>query len=193
MSILDKSTVIEPFGGICPNCDGKLEARWQETSFTFGAEEESATIYVALPIHTCAKCGFQTLDENAERLRHEAVCQHLHVLSPREIKAIRDRRGLSRPEFSKLTGIGEASLGRWERGAGVQSLAYDRYLRLIDTTDGISKLGSIVDVREEAKDFERDTRSSASAKVVRFPGLGESITAERLQSEFRLTLELKVA
>ena len=41
------------------------------------------------------------------------------------------RLGLKQAEISRLLGIGEKTYCRWETGAYVQSLAFDRYLRLL--------------------------------------------------------------
>lgn len=180
----------EPFEGLCPDCDATLKCTWQETSFTYGAEQDPQTVHVELPIHSCVKCGFQTLNENAERLKHVALCQHLGVLSPGEIRDIRDVRGLSRSEFSNLTGIGKASLGRWERGESVQSIAYDRYLRLLSLPNGISNLRSLMPRNDQATS---DRNSKDIEQVTRFPGLGESLRAKQEQTEFHLTSNRRVA
>ncbi len=189
MPNLNNPTQSEPFEGLCPDCDETLECTWKKTSFTFGAEEDPQTVHVELPIHTCVKCGFQTLNENAERLKHIALCQHLGVLTPEEIRDIRDLRGLSRSEFSDLTGIGKASLGRWERGTSVQSLAYDRYLRLLSLPNGVSNLRSLIPLNDQATS---DRNSKDRKQVIRFPGLGESLRAKREQTEFHLTSNQRV-
>ena len=38
---------------------------------------------------------------------------------------------MSRATFADVTGLGEATLGRWENGAVIQNRANDRYLRLL--------------------------------------------------------------
>ena len=53
------------------------------------------------------------------------------MLAPQQIRGIRERLGLSRSSLAKLTGIGEASLSRWENGIKIQTPGYDRYLRLL--------------------------------------------------------------
>ena len=115
----------------CPDCSGTFERQWEDTTIPYGAGQDAADIPARLPLYTCLGCGLQTLDEEGERLQHEAVCGHLGILSPREIKTIREVHGMTRDEFAELTGIGESSLGRWERALNMQSVAYDRYLRLL--------------------------------------------------------------
>ena len=38
---------------------------------------------------------------------------------------------MSRASFAQATGLGEASLNRWENGLNIQTHANDRYLRLL--------------------------------------------------------------
>ena len=82
--------------------------------------------------------------DEGERLRHEAVCRHLGVLSPAEISGLRKGFGMSRAAFAELTGLGEASLGRWESGAVIQNRANDRYLRLLSLPGLIGSLAELV-------------------------------------------------
>jgi transcriptional regulator with XRE-family HTH domain len=62
-------------------------------------------------------------------------------LSPGEIVGLRHRHGLSRAEFAKLTKLGEATLGRWERGTLKPNAAYDMYLRLLSFDENMRRLG----------------------------------------------------
>ena len=39
---------------------------------------------------------------------------------------------MSRVSFAQVTGLGEASLNRWENGLNIQTHANDRYLRLLN-------------------------------------------------------------
>ena len=64
---------------------------------------------------------------------HEAVCEELGLLTPKEITFIRKNlyHMSSMKEFAKLTGLGSASLQRWESGSSMQNPANDKYLRLL--------------------------------------------------------------
>ena len=84
-----------------------------------------------VPVRRCEDCDFEYLDDEAEQLKHEAVCRHLGVLSPDEIRHIRKGFGMTQAVFAQVTGIGVASLIRWENGLTIQTHAYDRYLRLL--------------------------------------------------------------
>ena len=91
---------------------------------------------VDVPVRRCEDCDLEYLDDEAERLKHGAVCRHLGVLSPDEIRHIRSVFGMTRTKFAQVTALGEASLNRWENGLTIQTHAYDRYLRLLAAHPG---------------------------------------------------------
>lgn len=127
----------------CPNCGStNIETRIQTDTIEQAAysNKPAATIHVDVPGRTCRDCAFSFLDEEAEALYHEAICRHLEVLSPREIKSVRERHGLSRDEFAQLTKIGRATLSRWERGCLVQNASNDQFLYLLSYQDNIERL-----------------------------------------------------
>jgi len=125
----------------CPNC-GKANVSTQEVrqTFTYGERSDATELTVSVPRRECNNCGFQYFDDEAERIRHRAVCAHLGVLPPDEIVAIRTQYGMSQAAFAKLTGLGEASLSRWENGTIVQGYANDRYLRLLQLAHNVAFL-----------------------------------------------------
>ena len=124
----------------CFDCDADTRRTWGEHTFTYGRGTDAVELNVDLPVHVCPSCGLEFLDDEAETLKHEAVCAHLGVLSPREIRGIRERYGMLRAAFSKVTGIDEATLNRWENGILIQSAANDRYLRLLEVPDNLHRL-----------------------------------------------------
>ena len=124
----------------CFDCDSSVDKIWGAHTFTYGLGAAAVELTVDLPIHVCPSCGLEFLDDEAETLKHEAVCAHLGVLSPNEIRGIRGMHGMSRAAFSKVTGLGEATLNRWENGILIQSAANDRYLRLLAAPDNLHRL-----------------------------------------------------
>ncbi len=116
---------------LCAECGSSVATSWHSHTFQYGSEAAAVDLTVCLPVRRCEHCDFDYLDDEGERIKHEAVCRHLDVLTPNEIRRIRERTGLSRAAFAKITRIGEASLSRWENGIKVQTPANDRYLRLL--------------------------------------------------------------
>lgn len=126
----------------CFDCDGDTRRIWGERTFTYGLGADATDLTVALPVHVCPSCGLEFLDDEAETLKHEAICAHLGVLSPNEIRGIRRMHGMSRAAFSKMIGIDEATLVRWEEGILIQSAANDRHLRRHATMRGCNQIST---------------------------------------------------
>ena len=137
--IEDKGSPVDN-SGTCARCGGHTKVSERPETFTYGDGPARADLTVDVPVHVCTSCGYQYTDDAADVIRHEAVCRHLGVMTPQEIFDIRKRTGLSQSDFSRLTGIGEASLSRWENASKIQNPAMDRYLYLLQFTDTLSRL-----------------------------------------------------
>ena len=125
----------------CPECGStRVSTRLERQRFPYGEGSEAVELEAVVPVTKCSECGFEYLDDSAEAIRHEAVCRHLGVLNPDEIRRIREEYGFSRAEFSRLTRLGEATLNRWENGILVQNQAYDRFLRLLRFPENVRRL-----------------------------------------------------
>lgn len=109
-------------------------------SFWYGLGEDVTALHTTIPVRCCGACGFECVDEEGMLIRHEAVCQHLGVLGPTEIRAIREHHGLSRETFAWITGLEEATLDKWENGAQIQGRADDNYLRLLAFPENLERL-----------------------------------------------------
>lgn len=125
----------------CPVCNSQnVAAQLVNTSFLYGNGESAVTLEVTLKAFKCPACGLEYVDDRAEDLKHDAVCRHLGVFTPAEIESIRNSIGMSRSKFAQLTKIGEATLGRWERGALVQNASNDQFLYLLTYPDNVVRL-----------------------------------------------------
>lgn len=125
----------------CPMCGGSdLTVSTQTDHFSFGEDDKAVELSAEIMAYHCEECDFSFSGEDASDARHEAVCRHLQLLTPKEIRAIRDNIGMSRAEFSRMTRIGEASLARWEKGLKFQNPAYDNLLYLISVASNLDLL-----------------------------------------------------
>ena len=116
----------------CAQCGATtVSTSWVDDTLVWGSGESAMTISVCIPFRSCRSCDFTYLDDEAEDIRHNAVCRHLGVLTPSEIRGIREEYQMSQAEFARATGLGEATVGRWENGLVIQNVANDRYLRLL--------------------------------------------------------------
>lgn len=113
----------------CGSSNGNI--RTEQIAFDYTQGESVVELTVEVPVETCRDCGERVQGAEAEKIRHERVCQYLGVLTPEEVRNVRGSLGLSREEMSDLTGIGSASIARWELGTLIQNRAYDHYVRLL--------------------------------------------------------------
>ncbi len=131
----------------CPYCERPTTTTIVDDTLTYGSGRAAVDLHVRHPVRHCKACDFDFIDEVGERVRTEAVYRHLGLLTPWEIRAIRERHGLSRASFAEITGLGEATIKRWETGAIAQNRANDRYLRLLNDDSCWSVLQRVAALR----------------------------------------------
>lgn len=164
----------------CPLCASQaIRTSMYRETFPHGTGESLVEIAVDVPVRYCGTCDFHFQDQEAERLKQDALCRHLGVLTPREIRNIRMRYEMSRSDFAQLTGIGEASLNRWENGINVQTVANDRYLRLI-------ALPQVFRVLQGLESVDTVVARALDSMVQRFPSLIDAKRAQQEQEAFEL-------
>lgn len=130
--------------GACDMCGASgLKTELVRNPFIYGTDPDAVEICADIPVHTCDVCEISFTDGEAAEIEHEAVCRHLGVLPPAGIRALRGRHGLSRAEFSRVTGFDEAALARWESAEVIQDTATDRYLRLIEDPAAFRRLQAL--------------------------------------------------
>lgn len=162
----------------CPSCGVPVRAvREERDSFSYRSGETVVELFADVPVYSCAGCGVEFTDEEAEDRRHAAVCRHLGVLTPAEIRSLRLSHNLSRSEFARLTGIGDATIARWERGSLIQNAGYDQLLRLLRHRDNIERL------RARAAEHNNNTGATSLAK---FRYLTRTAELEVARASFRL-------
>ena len=114
----------------CAMCGSlKVATKLSKDSFEYGSGDAAVYLEVEIPVHNCTDCSFEFTDHSADMIRHEAVCRHLGLLTPAEVGAV--RKNVSKAKFSRQTGIGQASLNRWEKGTLIQNVAMDNFLYLL--------------------------------------------------------------
>src|SRR5689334_3596997 len=92
----------------CARCGGDdVNTSYRTEVVPFGAGTDAVHLHVSVPVRNCATCETMFTDREAEIVRHEAVCRHLRVLTPREIRGLRLRLGMTRRQFAALTRLGE--------------------------------------------------------------------------------------
>jgi len=126
---------------MCGDCGSKkIKTTWQSYKFPYGVGTNTIELSCEVPVRNCVDCGFSFMDGEAEDICHVAICKHLGVMPPEQIKALRGLYKLTQTQFCEVTKLGEATLSRWERGIVVQNNAYDNYLYLLGFIENIDRL-----------------------------------------------------
>ncbi len=117
----------------CPACDSehtRLVTAQREVQ-----ADDGATLPYVDELTECDECGerFYTHDQSlaSSRARAAALRAHAHLLTPDEIRGIRERFDLSQAAVEDLFALGAKTLVRWERGTVCQSRAADLLLRVL--------------------------------------------------------------
>jgi DNA-binding transcriptional regulator YiaG len=162
---------------VCPECGtSSIDVGFETERFTYGVGDDAVQLEATLPLFTCRNCGYAFFPPDAEEAKHDAICDHLGVLRPRDIVATREKHGMTRSLFAVLTRFGDASLGRWERGALVQNGANDQLLYLLWFPDNVERL--------RARSLRRTARTAGTEAPIspspRFPAIAgdNAITAQ---------------
>ncbi len=122
----------------CPLCGkGLLQDAVQDykTTVREGSHYKEITIQ-KLEVELCSNCKEVFLPkESLDKVRSERH-QIRGLLSPFELKKLRQDLGLTQTKMSVLLGTGIKSYLRWEKGTSLQSKSMDRYIRLLGVHPG---------------------------------------------------------
>lgn len=118
----------------CPIC-GEKGLRTKRGTFRFEPPPNIGGGVIAVA-HTkweeCSECGEQILGPELNRALEDESRRRQGLLTPDEIKTIRDGVGLSQVEIAQLLGVGDKTYARWETGKSIQNRANDNLIRLLN-------------------------------------------------------------
>jgi putative zinc finger/helix-turn-helix YgiT family protein len=121
----------------CPRCGTAMAERRSTLKMPVNGEETSVPSTLHL---RCPKCDEVVLRfTDARRLQEDAIAIHRKkhgLLSADEIRALRQRFGLTRGELARLLHLGANTISRWESGRNVQTEAMELLLRLLRDLPG---------------------------------------------------------
>ena len=80
----------------------------------------------------CASCKERIILPALRRALEEEALRRQGLLPASEIRAVRERTGLSQREMARRLGAGEKTYARWESGRSVQNRSSDNLIRLLD-------------------------------------------------------------
>jgi len=121
----------------CPRCGMMMAERRSALKLPVNSEEVSVP---AAPHLRCPKCDEVVLRfADSRRLQEDAIAIYRKkhgLLSADEIRAIRERFGLTQSELARLLHLGANTISRWESGRNVQTEAMEMLLRLLRDLPG---------------------------------------------------------
>jgi putative zinc finger/helix-turn-helix YgiT family protein len=124
-------------GDACPACGTRMFEKRGTLRLPVNGEEVAVPSAAHL---SCPKCGEILLRfQDAKRLGEDAIASYRKkhgLLSADEIRAIRERFGLTQVDLARLLRLGANTVSRWESGRNVQTAAMDMLLRLIRDLPG---------------------------------------------------------
>lgn len=160
---------------VCASCGSEhvvTENVYQ--NFPYGDGKSRAMLSAVVPVRVCQDCKEEFTDSEAARIRHEAVCRHLGVMTPHEIVELREALRYTQQQLADLTGIGVASIARWENGYNIQNEAHDKFLRLLKYEDNLRRLAAM----QKIADPPLPVQVAVAAPKRKFPFLSDKAVEE---------------
>jgi putative zinc finger/helix-turn-helix YgiT family protein len=103
----------------CPICDREVESVVRVVSETYPVKGEDITIDTH--VRFCVHCGEEMWDEvlDAQNLldAFAAYRRKHNLLQPAQIRATREKYGLSQTAFARVLGFGDKTITRYENGS----------------------------------------------------------------------------
>ena len=128
-----------PVAVVCPVCGAnELELARERRQV---AADDGTTLEFDDEFTRCRKCGVDhyTRDQSlaSSRARASVLRAYEGLLSPQEIRAIRDHLGYTQAQLEQVLGVGRKTVVRWEKGTVRQSRLADRFLRALAANPNI--------------------------------------------------------
>jgi putative zinc finger/helix-turn-helix YgiT family protein len=117
----------------CVSCRERAVSPTVLPTYTTELEHDGRTYTVSvkeLRVQQCEHCKAIVLDDDANAAISAALRHEAGLLSPEEIRANRERLGLSQRQLAQCLRISESTLSRWSTGAQIQQRAMDALLRV---------------------------------------------------------------
>ncbi len=117
----------------CPLCEkGVIRDTVQDYSTTVKeGGHYKQIVFKNLAVEFCSNCKEVFLPKESLEIVNSERHKLRGLLSPAQLKKLRQDLGLTQTKISELLGIGKKSYLRWEKGASLQSKSMDKYLRLL--------------------------------------------------------------
>lgn len=118
----------------CPLCaEGTLQIHQGSYSFEPPENVPGGTITIdGTEWFGCDSCNEEIIPDALSKALGAVRYKRLGLLAPEQIRAVRQRTGLTAVDMAHLLGVGEKTYTRWENGKSLQNKSNDTLIRLID-------------------------------------------------------------
>ena len=124
---------MKPFPWKCGECRERAIYPAVLETYTTEMDHDGKTYPISVSsfeVMQCRNCGEIVLDDDANRRLSDALRSAVGLLQPSEIRARREKLGLTQKALAAYLQIAEATLSRWETGAQIQQRVMDKFLRV---------------------------------------------------------------
>lgn len=139
----------------CPNCNSEVESVVRATSETYPVKGEEITIEAH--VRFCKCCGNDIWDDKLDAKNlcdaFDVYRQKHNLLKPSEIRAIRERYGLSQVAFARVLGLGDKTIARYENGS-IADAAQNNLIELVRQPSNFKALLEKNKDKITAQDYE---------------------------------------
>ncbi|HZK83076.1 MAG TPA: type II TA system antitoxin MqsA family protein [Desulfosporosinus sp.] len=138
----------------CEDCNGMRDTTPKATEITHKIRGEEITVIVNVPF--CSECGCELSDLDVEEYHHDLALNEYRkrkgLLYSEQIKAIREKYGLSQRAFARALGFAEPTINRYELGA-LQDTLHNNILLLVNEPSVMLKMASLNKENLSEKEF----------------------------------------
>lgn len=125
----------------CPKCEADVTTVVREVQETYPVKGED--IIIVAKVRFCKDCGEDIWDNELDSqnlLSAYAAYRKKHgLLQPSEIRAIREKYGLSQVAFARVLGLGDKTITRYENGS-IADMAQNNLILLVQYPSNFKKL-----------------------------------------------------
>lgn len=148
-------------------------------------ERVAEHIEVRVPMRWDASLGEWLINADAMEAIENARYRHMGLMLPAEMRALRERLGLTQKQMGELLRIGGKSWTRWESGLQRQSQSINLLLKLLDagivTPTQLAQIGA--EPADWSRQFLRIAEAPADDKPVALDGLRSRRATEVVEPE----------
>lgn len=150
----------------CPNCGDYKNVTVKQEIETYTVRGEQITI--SAEVAYCDCCGEQVWADkydNANLKRaYDAYRIKNNLLLPEQIRAIREKYGLTQVAFARVLGLGDKTIARYENGS-IQDAANNSLLAVSDKPDVMRYLLDLNKASFSQREYERIKQAIDVLKV----------------------------